>query len=228
MTVGQVRKFIIDKKRKPNCKLPGDEMAEISIQKTDEQYEVIKYEKDAYIDCDSGFIHYVTAKGDTNQCGIGTILTSLCFNEEKKHNVKDNKENEAMKSIDNWVEKCKKDEKCKGQEHQEKLETLKKWSSTECSKLISLYNTADPKNRAFLYFKSALETGYDKMFIKKDHIDMYPEDDCRSVEILKERFNGNGEMIEGNKKVDVTEKYWFFCKPYQSQANPSATPPECK
>ena len=74
-----------------------------------------------------------------------------------------------------------------------------------------------------MYFKSAMETGYNKMFIKKNHDDMYPKDDCRSVEILKDRYNGNGEMVEGDIKVNVDEKYWFICKPKML-----TTQPECK
>ena len=73
--------------------------------------------------------------------------------------------------------------------------------NSECSRLINLYNKADPKNRAL----------------------MYPKDDCRSVEILKDRYNGNGEMVEGDIKVNVDEKYWFFCKP-----KTLTTQPECK
>ena len=220
MSSEEVRNFKIYRKRKPNCQLPGDEIIEISVKKIvdpddpgDIEFVVVRYEKEAFINCASGFIHYVQAAEDTEGCGIGTILTNLCFSEDKIHNVVNNQENDAMKSIHDWIKECEKKESCKGTDHQEELVKLEKWVRTECSRLIALYNSADPKNRAFLYFKSALETGYSKMFIKKKHDDMYPKDDCRSVETLRGRYNGNGEMVEGDIKVDVYEKYWFFCKP---------------
>jgi len=227
MASDEVRKFKIPRKRKPDCKLQGDEIIEISVKKTvdpddpgDMEFVVVKYEKKAFINCASGFIHYVQAAEDTEGCGIGTILTNLCFNEDKIHNVANNKENDAINSIHKWVKECEKKESCKGTDHQEELVKLEKWVNSECSRLINLYNKADPKNRAFMYFKSAMETGYNKMFIKKNHDDMYPKDDCRSVEVLKDRYNGNGEMVEGDIKVNVDEKYWFFCEP--------TTQPECK
>ena len=230
MVSDEVRKFKIERKRKPNCKLPGDEIIDISVKKTVDpkdpgelMFEVVKYEKQAFINCASGFIHYVQAAEDTTECGIGTILTNLCFNEDKIHNVANNKENDAINSIHKWVKECEKKETCKGTDHQEELVKLEKWVNSECSRLINLKNSADPKTRAFMYFKSAMETGYNKMFIKKNHDDMYPKDDCRSVEILKGRYNGKGEMVEGDIKVDVYEKFWFFCKP-----KTLTTQPECK
>ena len=228
MKTNEIRKFKLDKKRKKACKLPEDQ---ISIRKTadsnDLTFEVVKYEKDAYITCSPGYINYITADGITRECGIGTFLMKLCLNEEKIHNVANNNENEAVKSIDALVDLCKEDELCNEKYIQNKIIMLEKWISSDCSKIISLHMTADPKNRGHLYMKSSLDTGFTKMFIKivQENLDwdLYPRDDCHSVEVLNERYNDDGEMVEGDNKVEVFDQDWFFCLPKSP-----ATQPKCK
>ena len=228
MKDGEKRTFTIDKTKK-DCKLKENE---ITVHKDENCYlagselcvmfEVVKYEKDANIQCDAGYIHYVSAEGQTNGCGIAKILTKLCLNEEQIHNVANNEENESVKDIQEWIDECKASKQCDKEKHLENLINLKKWVNSECSKLVSLYMSATQKSGAYVYFNAAIETGYTEMFIKTGINDMYPKDNCRAVETLKGRYN-NGKMVEGNIEIDVYQKDWFFCKPIKPM--PSS---ECK
>ena len=130
----------------------------------------------------------------------------------KIHNLEIGQENKSVKDIQELIEECQASKECKNKDHLEKLIKLQKWVKSECAKIISLNMEATPKTGAYVYFNAALETGYTEMFIKIDTHDMYPQNDCRSVEILKGRYN-DGNMIEGDKKIDVYYKDWFFCKP---------------
>ena len=188
----------------------------IPIDPTSRKFEVVHHEKDAYVLCSPGYVHYLSAKGKTTDCGIGKILMKLCLNEENMHNV-ENKENEAITDIQDWIDDCKREKSCK--DHEDKLIKLQKWVNTECSKIVGMHMSSDPKTKAYVYFNSALESHFSKMFIQIGVHDMYPKDDCRSVLVLKDRYNGNGEMVNGNDKVSVYLENWFFCKPKRKRPN---------
>ena len=70
---------------------------------------------------------------------------------------------------------------------------------------------ADPKSGAHVYFNSAIESDYSQMLIKINHEEAYPNEGFCSVTTLKERYNGEGEMVNGDNKVDVFKHDWFFC-----------------
>ena len=135
--------------------------------------QLLKYEKDANIQCDAGYIHYVSAEGQTNGCGIAKILTKLCLNEEQIHNVANNEENESVKNIQEWIDECKASKQCEKEKHLDSLINLQKWVNSECSKLVSLHMSAKEKSGAYVYFNAALDTGYTEMFIKTGIDDMY-------------------------------------------------------
>ena len=88
MKEGETRKFKIDKKSKPNCKLSTDE---ISITKTksgkEKTHQVVGHEKYGYIDCYPGFVSGLQLDGILESCGIGKILVRLCFAETSIHNT---------------------------------------------------------------------------------------------------------------------------------------------
>ena len=75
---------------------------------------------------------------------------------------------------------------------------------------------SDDKSKAHLYFNSAMETGYNKMFIEISPVPprkIYPQNIPGSVEELKGRYDNNGFIDDGGKKVPVWGKAWFFCLP---------------
>ena len=94
--------------------------------------------------------------------------------------------------------------------------------NAECSKLVGLFMNSDTRGGGYVYFNSAIDTGFSQMFIKIVHYDMYPKDSCRSVEVLKERYNADGEMVDGDDVVYVNRQFWYFCKP-----KTKTTQPEC-
>ena len=216
MNLGETRKFKIDKESKSDCKLPENEITVRKIiepGQTLRTFEVLKYEKDAFVKCSPGYVDKLSAVGLTNKCGIGKILMKLCLVEEHIHEVANNKDNGAIHEIQSWVEECKSQEACSEEDHQEELFKLEKWVNDECSKLVGLFMNADTKSGGYVYFNSAIETGFSQMFMKIVHYDMYPKDDCRSVEVLKDRYNEDGEMVDGDDVVYVYQQFWFFCKP---------------
>ena len=222
------RQFKIDIKNKPKCGLTQDNiMVKKDLVKSKDmiKFSVIGYEKIAYIECLAGFIEQLKTKGKTEGCGIGKILMRLCLNEKTIHVVKDDpltsSDNLAVRKIQNWEGECKEIPTCSLQ-NQERLEKIEKWVRSGCSKLVYLHMIADPKTGAYVYFNSAIESDYSQMLIKINHEEAYPKEGFCSVTTLKEQYNGEGEMVNGDSKVDVFRHDWFFCLP-----KPPATKNEC-
>ena len=76
---------------------------------------------------------------------------------------------------------------------------------------------AKPKSKAHVYFKSALESHFSEMFIKTELDEMYPRDDCRSVEVAQDRYTEDGKIVykfnDVRVTMDVYRKLWLFCMP---------------
>ena len=217
MKVGETRKFRIDK-TKPNCQFPN---TEITVKKSTRTafrgFEVVDYEEDAHVWCTPGFVHQLSAKKLTEHCGIGKILMNLCFNEKDIHNVAGSKDNQGWSLFQGWIEDCRDKKECKEHDHYGRLVKLEKWVKSECSKLVGLFMAAKPKSRAHVYFKSALESHFSEIFIKTELDEMYPRDDCRSVEVAQDRYTEDGKIVykfnDVRVTMDVYRKLWLFCMP---------------
>ena len=207
MDGGEQRVFTIDLKGKPYCLLNHED---ITISKKDwkptldkSTFQVLGFERIAYIDCRPGYIQDLKTKGKTENCGIGKILTQLCLNEKDFHEVVNNEDNQAMRYINFWTHTTQKEELLK----------LEDWIKSNCLKLVSLLMTAEPPSGAYVYFKSALASGFTLMFIEIADAEMYPKNSVCSVEELQKRYNEDGQMVSDGDKVSVYEKTWYFCKP---------------
>ena len=77
-----------------------------------------------------------------------------------------------MKDIRTSVEACKKDESCKGTDNEKQLIKMEKWAGTECSKMITLFMMPEEKDGAYVYFKSAQDSGFTQMFIMLSPVKM--------------------------------------------------------
>ena len=207
MADGDTREFVIDKDNKPDCQLDTNE---ITIKKSivnrplnKRLFEVVGLEKSAFIFCFPGFVMGLMTEGKAEKCGIGKIFMKLCLNEDTIHDVSNKQQNRAMKEIDNF----------KGPDH----ELLKEWANFKCKKII--YLIMSTKN-AYVYFNSAIESKYDEMFIKiSNKKGMYPKSGPCSVEVLKERYNEDGQMVDDDETVDVHKKNWYFCMPYEQSSS---------
>ena len=74
MNDDEPRQFKIDIKNKPNCGLTQDNIIikkDLVKSKDMIKFNVIGYEKIAYIECLAGFIEQLKTKGKTEGCGIG-------------------------------------------------------------------------------------------------------------------------------------------------------------
>ena len=210
-----MRKVALDRDNKPNCQLPK-ETKEITMIKTASTegnnkwtIGVAELDNQAYISCWPGEVDQVYTKGIAAGCGIGKILMMLCLNEESIHNVENIEENEAIKDIAD-------------------VESLKKWVNSECSKLVFLIMAAEPKSAAHMYFNSAMEIGYTKMFIEISPVPgakkYYPQNIPGSVQDLKKLYtvvDNFGYIVDGEKKVPAWGKSWFFCFPKPQQPKPT-------
>ena len=79
---------------------------------------------------------------------------------------------------------------------------------------------AKPRDRAGLYFKSAKASGYNQMIInlvdeKTGAPTTYPKKGPCCVDELEKRYDGNGYMVHGGRKVHVAASNWVFCLPKQ-------------
>ena len=227
MGYNEIRPFKLNLKDKPTCRLVNEN---IKIRKTAvgnlglNTFELVDYLGFAYIECLPGYVQRLQAIGITEGCGIGKILMRLCLNEKHMHDVANNEENEAIYDIRDWIERCKKSLNmvtCPLR-FQKKLAKLEKWATTECSKMVTLYMAAVPKSGAHVYFKSAMDSLYSQMFIKISDVEIYPKDGPGSVETLKDQYDRGGEMVNGQNKVPVFDRDWFFCLPVPQQRNKNA------
>ena len=200
MAPSSIRKFEINNK-KPPCKLDSNE---ITIRKTvltrrNERIFELGIGDAAKIQCFPGYIGLVYTKGKAEGCGIAQILMRLCLNDGSIHDVANQEANLAMRDI-----------------LYSDLEILQKWAQ-ECTKIVYMTMSADPKSGAYVYFKSVRASGFNQMFIRINDQEMYPKSGPCSVETLQERYN-EGNMVEGKDVEDVYEKNWYFCLPKRPSA----------
>ena len=213
MKSGEVRTFEIDTKKKQNCglpkKLPGKDIVEVKI-KLDRSpgrsiFAMVGREEGAYVYCYPAYLQQLEVRGDAKQCGIGTILTKLCFNEDNIHNVENNTKNVAVQMIKNWSKRP-------GSTDKLRLQKLEKWATEKCSKMLFIDVVPTPKSAAHGYLSSAMASGFTEMFIKIDE-DMYPPTGPCSVKTLKERYRESGNMVDKDGETEVWGNHWYFCYP---------------
>ena len=210
MKMDETRNFKIDKKKNTKCRLPNDKI-KIKKEEVNEyvySFTMVENDADAFVVCHAGLVTELSVSDDAKQCGIGTMLMQLCFNEKKLHNVADNDNNVALSLINEYsasnVMSIAKD--------------IEEWVDSKCKKILKLTMAASPASAARVYFKSALASGFTEMFIALDS-EFYPKEGPCSVGELEKRYTADGYMQdkEGhnghNDKVKVFGEYWFFCKP---------------
>ena len=78
----------------------------------------------------------------------------------------------------------------------------------------------EEENTAFVYFNSAIESGYTEMFIQQleNKDGFYPKkSDYCPTNVLKNQYTEDGCMAEGDgvddEACDVYGGAWFFCQP---------------
>ena len=227
---GEIRSFVIEQAKKPNCELPSkDGKIEIKIKKHDNKREpfddfvlfMVQNDKDVFNDKNSlaetyvkyneGFVSNLRVNVNAQECGIGKILMILCFNEEETHKVPNNPKNIATKKLETNT---------KIQLLQPKASKLKQWAMSKCLKLVYLTMAVEEENTAFVYFNSAIESGYTEMFIQQleNKDGFYPKkSDYCPTNVLKNQYTEDGCMAEGDgvddEACDVYGGAWFFCQP---------------
>ena len=223
MTVGEVRKFIIDKTKKKSCGLEGENTVEIEIKKEKSEvyvstFRMVKPNEQAFVHCDYGYVPLLKTMGKAQKCGIGRILMELCNNEEEIHDVAGNEKNEAVNQIDKYIQDSSKKES--NEEHDQevkKLKSFKEWTTEHCSKLIYLLMEAKPRSTAHVYFNSAMASGFTRAFMIShvwlwyEDVKFYPDKGPCKVKKLQKRYSDDGYMIDGDKKTLVWGWNWFFC-----------------
>ena len=208
MKEDETRKFELDK-GKPNCQLLKDGITEITIGKVESakeqygfRYNLVEPKLDVYIDCYPGKIEFLYTIGKAEGCGIGKILTKLCLNEERIHNVENNKENKASKDLGTAKLINKTPE----------FQDLYKWVNSQCSKLVFLIMQAK-RGGGFIYFNSAEESKYSQMFIMNVNDVIYPKSGTSSVAELKKKYTTEGVIVDNGVKINVFDMNWYFCLP---------------
>ena len=231
MKLGDTRTFEIDKATKPTCLLPvQDGKIKIKIKKQhDRQNNIVFHmvendddpfndddeeDTETYVGCFAGYISHLRVIDDAQECGIGKILMVLCFNEAEIYNVEGNTKNKALLKMEQTSKIVPKDLKPKAVK-------LENWAKSDCKKFLYLSMTADPECKAYVYFNSAIDSGYSLIFIGRRILSQgfYPKE-CEycSSEVLKKRYSADGYMagdcgIDGKEKTEVFGGNWFFCKP---------------
>lgn len=236
MMEGETRTFYIDKTKKKDCKLPVSNLNMIKIEITKERSE--RSPNDAftfrmvsmkgiahnpYIDCYNGYISQLRTFGGSENCGIGKILMQLCLNEETIHNVKNRlRKNKAFTELNKFHLNNKDDTKTN------KLNKFGQWASKHCSKFVYLVMDSEPRSKAHVFFNSAIESGFTKMFMIKDNLKpgtklkFYPIEGPCNVNTLQDLYSDDGKIGEigcGLKRTKVWGWNWFFCLPIVQPPN---------
>ena len=152
-----------------------------------------------------GYLERIDVEHNAQGCGLGQILTRLGMNEFGIHQV-NNKENVALDSLDFF---------------KPNFDEIKKWAKSSCIKLFLMEMDIRPRDRAGLFFNSAIASGFTEMFIIRETDDgnptLYPTSGAFgcSVESLQSKYDGNGNMVDGEQRIGVhgQDMQWFFCYP---------------
>ena len=167
---------------------------------------MVDMKDDVYLLCEPGHIRYVNVGGAAKGCGISKILTQLCLNEAKVHNV-GNSKNKAIRRINAL----------------KKAGGIKSWVKSSCEKIVALKVVPVPEIAALSYLKSAVGQGYEQMFVllTTTNAELYgnaafPKNGACSTEDLMETYDANGNMSDGDEVVSVYGGVWFFCFPKTS------------
>ena len=230
---GEIRSFVIEKDKKPECNLPAkDGKIEIKIKKHDNKREpvddfvlfMVQDDNDVfndknpiaetYVKYNEGYVSNLRVNVNAQECGIGKILMILCFNEDETHKVTNNPKNMAAKKLETNT---------KIKLLEPKADRLKQWAMSNCNKLLYLIMAVDEESTAYVYFNSAIESGYTEMFIQQleNKDGFYPKkSDHSPTSVLKEQYTDDGCMEEGDGEDDeecnVYGGSWFFCQPTPS------------
>ena len=70
-----------------------------------------------------------------------------------------------------------------------------------------------PLNLASLYLKAAILSKFNFAFIKLLNKDTFPSRGFDPTELLLEKYDGMGGMVNDDKIVNVEGTQWFFCRP---------------
>ena len=223
MQIDQNREFEIDSK-KENCRLLDKKIKKIKITKQQEGKGEFMYFKfrmedipqsnaEALVECFGGYVPWLLAKGDAEDCGIGKMLMRLCLNEKEIHNT--GISNAAVKRIKDY-----------STQNRPKAREIEEWVLSKCEKLVYLIMSPSKPEAAHVYFNSALDSDFTEMFIAPSlspSSKFYPEEGPCSVKALKDRYTDDGYMKDDegtdvsrmvwNNKVQVAGRNWLFCKP---------------
>ena len=205
----EVRTFVIEKSKKPNCKLPAKDN-KITIEITKQQNHFImtptsSEEKTTALVYEPGEVENVDVAEPAQDCGIAKTLMLLFLNENEMNDIK-NAKNQAMGTI-------VRDKKPKAREYEN-------WIKDKCQSLIYLNMVAKPK-KAYLYFNSAIDSEYTMMFIKEGYNKGYwPDNGLCPTEVLKGRYRDDGYIMgedgSDNGKINALGTLWYFCKPVKA------------
>ena len=154
-------------------------------------------ERDVYLTCKPGYFH-VNVKGPTKGCGISQILIQLCLNEPNIHEVQYNG-NQAVKIIET--------------DDFGSFFDLKLMVNGLCKKIVFTRNLVKPLNMASLYLKAAILGKFNFAFIKLLNLNTFPSSGFIPTELLLEKYDGMGGMVNNDKTVNVEGTQWFFCRP---------------
>ena len=164
----------------------------------------------AYIRCRHGWLSYlevfthrlgVVSQENPRGCGIGNVLTELCFIDPDINNM--NTGNRAVSKI----------------EDDPQTSQLVK---DNCLKVIGLMMLADPVAGAIAYFSAAVRLGYEKLIIDTGYIihDMSRTSGNKfkiyDTNVAKENFDPNTGRIEPcckeTERCNTFMTNWYFCK----------------
>ena len=214
MTYNEVREFGIDKNKKTDCELPEDIYRVMKVkQRSGTDFETnfyaiknkefvrdsTRYQEKwykgqiAYITCSHGLIDYIDVNEDlrpnARNCGIGTVLTELCFIDPEFYEVND--DNYSLKRIP-----------VDGQHIRTQIKN-------ECSRFIGL-ELREEEVGAYAFFSAAIRSGYTRLLIYDDR--------CLNTELKYKFFDvevARSAYIKETGYIGTTPAFeldWLFCK----------------
>ena len=152
--------------------------------------------------CSVGYVRDVIVEEMARNCGISTILTTLCFIDQDLNGLEGNlapglvHENRGLDEIQ--------------KASQDKYD----WITQNCRSLWSLFAIPSPKYGGFGYFSAAMKSGFDQMLIKTSRtlyscMEIHGPD---STEKWSGMYSAETGIIEDpSGDIRAYSTYWFFC-----------------
>ena len=146
-----------------------------------------------FANCHQGYVLRVDVNQNGRRCGIGTVLSMLCFLDPEVYTL--GEENAATKILEDAPDT-----------------EVADWIKEKCEGLVALQMKANPPRGAKTYFDAALKTGFEFLAIlwsRHQKLSIYTTKSASSN--FRENTGSIGACDGNNEECNAYNVPWIFC-----------------